>query len=313
MPSSTKPTASKPQTAPRDPGAPASSAHPLAGPSLTTDGTAVVVAGGSGGGSSGSGIATTRAGLGDGATSEGGLAAGKRAPGETRSGARARGAGEAGGIKARESARGHMGEGPAANKGGRPKCGSLTAAEGAQASAIDIPDPDIISTGEYTPASENIPHLSPEYAPPSATNVFLGVQINIPPPESAAPLPGTSIRKPTIPARLGRDENGKIIPHERDEELAKAIARWCAVGADITEIAQYTGIRPGVLRKHYKMELENGKFAADMMVGETILDLAASGKSERMTLLYAKARMGWRESDANDQNNAAMLNIHIHA
>lgn len=118
--------------------------------------------------------------------------------------------------------------------------------------------------------------------------------------------------QPRLGNRLGRDINGKIIPHERDEKIAHQIAEWVAIGAGENEIAQFLQVRPGVLRKHYKYELDNGKFANDMQVGSTILSMAKSGASERMALFYAKARMGWRESDSNDTNNAALLNIHIH-
>lgn len=128
------------------------------------------------------------------------------------------------------------------------------------------------------------------------------------------PEPGTikDFKSPPVSKSTGRNIDGTVIPHVRDEVIASKIAKWVALGASENEIANYLNIRPGVLRREYKFEMENGKFENDMAVGTTILDMAKTGESERMVVLYARARMGWRESDALDQNNAALLNIHIH-
>lgn len=124
--------------------------------------------------------------------------------------------------------------------------------------------------------------------------------------------PGAAVTQPKLGRMTGRDHTGKVIPHERSEAIAKQIADWVAIGAGENEIAMYLNIRLGVLRKCYKFELATGQFKNNMEVGTKILEMAKSGENERMTILWAKARMGWRESDKNDQNNDGILNIHIH-
>lgn len=227
------------------------------------------------------------------------------------------------GGKTRGSKRGKYGKGgPDGNRGGTPKCGSLTDAEWGATSAIVSSEVDISpSVPKIRIHQEDIPPISGEhmpfsgqYVPPSDKNTHIQIDIHtqgekIPP---YFPEPGTVVKQPSLGRELGRDTSGKIIPHVRDQELADRIIDWVAIGAGENEIAQFLNMRLGVLRKNYAYELSNGKFVNDMAVGGTILNLAKSGQSERMTLLYAKARMGWRESDKNDSNNEALLNIHIH-
>lgn len=117
--------------------------------------------------------------------------------------------------------------------------------------------------------------------------------------------------QPAITRDLGRTASGKVIPHVRDDDVAKQIAEWVALGATLNEIAVYLNLRPGVLKKNYKKELETGKFENDMAVGGTILKLAKAGVPQ-FSIFYAQARMGWRTSDKADSNNDALLNIHIH-
>ena len=226
------------------------------------------------------------------------------------------------GSRSTKRAGGYMEGGPAKKGGGRPKCGSLTAAGGPSAVATDSPNPSISpdipsissddihsSSGDYIPREETYP---PESEIPLVSVEIHTHQAGIPP---YFPEPGSdpsALKAPRVAKSLGRDQTGKIIPHERDELIARKISQWVALGATDNEISNYLGVRPGVLRKEYKDEMANGKFENDMAVGCTILEKAKSGESERMMLFYAKARMGWRESDANDQNNAALLNIHIH-
>lgn len=235
------------------------------------------------------------------------------------------------GGKTRERKRGKGdGGGPSTNGGGAPKCGSPTAVERASASAIPLPKVNIslpkdtprISPENIPPMSADIPPLSGEYTPfsenipPSNGDIpLIQIDIHAAPADELPPYfpePGTVVRQPALGRNVGRTHDGRVIPHERSEAVAAQIAEWVAIGAGENEIAQFLNLRLGVIRKHYKFELMNGKFANDMAVGKTILDLAKSGASERMTLLYAKAKMGWRESDSNDTNNAALLNIHIH-
>jgi hypothetical protein len=205
-----------------------------------------------------------------------------------------------------------------------------TAAEGSQAVAIDTPDisippnakvnanmplprihhnlppGDTPSSGEYIPFSEDT-HM-PSTDSPSQNIISLTIEVD-PPPEH--PEPGTVTRQPKLGRDHGRDLDGKNLPHERTDVLAEQVARWVACGAGDNEIAAYLGIRVGQLRKFYKHELETGQFKNNMDVAGTILDLAKAGVPQ-VSIFWAKSRMGWRDSDKNDQNNAALLNIHIH-
>ena len=261
-----------------------------------------------------------------------GLGSGDPAPNDERPASSAEGLdGGVIGGKTRGREHGKYGKGgPVGNRGGTPKCGSLHDERRPSTSAIPSPESNNTDFPRNTLLPKvNIPRINSQYIPPSDKNTpyssedippspedtyneeesILPIIENIPTPY---PAPGTAQMQPRLGKRLGRNIDGKIIPHERDELIAHKISQWVAVGAGENEIAQFLNLRPGVLRKHYKFELTNGKFVNDMEVGETILDMAKSGKSERMTLLYAKARMGWRESDSNDSNNQALLNIHIH-
>ncbi len=238
----------------------------------------------------------------------------KGAPGETK-GARKRGRGE-GGTQGRTQSR----------QGGAPQVRVPTAAEGAEAGAINQSDNSISSngriplpavhhtlspdtppsSGEYIPASEDT-HMSSTDSPPENT-LSLSIAID-PPPEY--PEPGTVKTQPKLGRNHGRGLDGKVLPHERTDVLAKQVARWVACGAGDNEIAAYLGIRVGQLRKFYKHELETGQFENNMDVAGTILNLAKAGVPQ-MSIFWAKARMGWRDTDKNDQNNNALLNIHIH-
>lgn len=304
--------AERKQTATADGGVPSPAARPAI--ALASDGTALVVDNAAGGPYSGDSPFNAL------------LASGVEAYPSRSSSA----GGPAGGViggKTRGSKRDKYGKGgPEGNRGGTPKCGSLTSGRRASASVIPSPDPK----SNNTPLPKvNTLHISSQYIPPSDKNTHINEKDIPPPPEDIHispenilpqiedmppkhPPPGTVLRQPQLGNRLGRDINGKIIPHKRDERIAAQIVEWVAIGAGENEIAQFLQIRPGVLHKHYKYELSNGKFVNDMQVGNTILAMAKSGVNERMTLFYAKARMGWRESDSNDTNNVALLNIHIH-
>lgn len=227
------------------------------------------------------------------------------------------------GGKTRDRERGKYSKGgPVGNRGEHPKCGSPTDVERASASAIDPQSISITLPKVNTNVSrKDIPISPDEYIPFSENNSTSNadtplIQIDIHPQAADIPPyfpePGTITKQPALGRNVGRTHDGRVIPHERDPLIAHKIAEWVAIGAGDNEIAQFLNLRLGVIRKHYKYELQNGKFANDMEVGSTILEMAKSGRSERMAVLWAKAKMGWRESDNNDSNNAALLNIHIH-
>lgn len=215
---------------------------------------------------------------------------------------------------------GVYGGGPARNEGGRPECGSLAAVGGPQPVATDNSNTSI-SSADHTPfpkipipfsedthMSSTDSQLQNTLSPPTGA-LPQYVKIKLPP---EFPEPGTTTKsQPTLGKKHARTDDGKVIPHERSEEIAEQVARWVACGAGDNEIAGYLNIRVGQLRKSYKKELETGQFENNMDVAGTILNLAKAGVPQ-MSIFWAKSRMGWRDSDKNEQNNAALLNIHIH-
>lgn len=132
--------------------------------------------------------------------------------------------------------------------------------------------------------------------------------------EDKPPEPGTLLdptcRTNALSKAIGRDMDGKVIQHQYDPEVAKQIAKWIGLGAHINEIAQYLNLRPGVIKKHYKHEIETGQFQVNMSVAESILDMTR--KEPSVAMFFAKARMGWRDKDKADEAGDGLLNIHIH-
>lgn len=126
------------------------------------------------------------------------------------------------------------------------------------------------------------------------------------PPEDAelSEYKGVSLRD------VGRDKHGKIIPHRRDEKLARKITVWVAGGYDVNAIAVHLNIRPGLLKQHYGRELAIGADIVGMDVTRHIVSRVK--KSDRMAIFYAKAKMGWRDGEGGP-TDTGLLNIHIHA
>jgi hypothetical protein len=112
---------------------------------------------------------------------------------------------------------------------------------------------------------------------------------------------------------VGRDADGKNIPHVRDEVTADTVARYVACGATDEEISVMLNIRPGLLRKCYEKELDIGKVQNDMKVAGALLDMASSGEDTNATIYWTKARMGWRDKDTpgTQITNPLQINIHI--
>lgn len=109
---------------------------------------------------------------------------------------------------------------------------------------------------------------------------------------------------------VGKDADGKVIPHHRSEEIAQVVANYVARGATENFICAMLNIRPGLLRQCYGAELEHGAEMANMQVAGAAFKMATSGESEAMTKFWLKARAGWKDGEQAQQ--ATMFNIHIH-
>jgi hypothetical protein len=133
-------------------------------------------------------------------------------------------------------------------------------------------------------------------------------ELNPPP---ALPVPSLAHLKGTGLKNVGKDKNGRVIPHVRSELLAQKICELVACGASANDIAVHFNIRPGLLKQCYATELEAGAFAPNMAVAGAILDRAKRG-DPRLAIYWTKARMGWRDGDGAERTDVSPLNIHIH-
>ena len=77
-----------------------------------------------------------------------------------------------------------------------------------------------------------------------------------------------------------------------------------AFGINQADIANQLNIDEKTLRKHFREELNSGKFKVDMLAGRTVTELMKSGE-ERVRLdaakYYTARRMGWKETNVNEQ------------
>jgi hypothetical protein len=77
-----------------------------------------------------------------------------------------------------------------------------------------------------------------------------------------------------------------------------------AFGITQAEIANQLKIDEKTLRKHFREELNSGKFKVDMLAGKTVTELMKS-RDDRVRLeaakYYTARRMGWKETNVNEQ------------
>lgn len=92
----------------------------------------------------------------------------------------------------------------------------------------------------------------------------------------------------------------KYEPSERDRKLVES---YTAVGIPQEDIAVTLKITSKTLRKHYANELDQGQTKANAAVGGTLFRMATSGECPAATIFWTKTRMGWREKDAQVNEN----------
>lgn len=116
--------------------------------------------------------------------------------------------------------------------------------------------------------------------------------------------------KPSMKA-VGRDPaTGKVIPHVRDERLAKRVAFHVAAGISSNDIAEMLNIRPGLLKECYAKELKHGLNQMVVEVAGAMKNAALAGDTTAGKFLL-KARAGWKDGESAQQS-ASPLQIHIH-
>jgi hypothetical protein len=85
-------------------------------------------------------------------------------------------------------------------------------------------------------------------------------------------------------------------PTPKQRQLVEEAAGY---GMKQIDIAGFLGIEKSTLYKHFRQELDYGKFKLDMLAGNTIKKSMGQAEDERVRLdaarFYAARRMGWKE------------------
>jgi predicted transcriptional regulator len=94
---------------------------------------------------------------------------------------------------------------------------------------------------------------------------------------------------------------GLAFGHHSFETSARSL-RTPRLLASPADIAEQLGIQEKTLRKHFRRELNGGKFKVDMLAGKTVTELMKD-KDARVRLeaakYYTARRMGWKETNVN--------------
>ena len=117
------------------------------------------------------------------------------------------------------------------------------------------------------------------------------------------PADGCGIGKATTQRRdeVSRNRAAEYVPTADQRALVENAA---AFGLTQADIAEQLGIQEKTLRKHFRRELNGGKFKVDMLAGKTVTELMKD-KDARVRLeaakYYTARRMGWKETNVNEQ------------
>jgi len=105
--------------------------------------------------------------------------------------------------------------------------------------------------------------------------------------------------------------------HQPTEKTRAEIVALRSYGVPIKEVAAYIGIDDKTLYKYYKDELDNSAIKANANVGKFLYQ-AASGQAlttgatysdcVRAAMFWAKTRMGWKETNAQEEENKEAKN-----
>lgn len=179
-------------------------------------------------------------------------------------------------------------------------------------------------TGD-TPPLDNIPaFIEPipqvpavDYATPSSDEVQEDPGANMPIasyyPRFGGSLPANmnNVRLPAM-RDVGKDTDGKVIPHKRSEKVAKAVAELALAGTPENTICAILNIRPGHLKQYYSNELSHTRTIVDARLASSAYALALAGDGPMLKYM-TKARLNWRDGDIAGDGAAFFQNIHIHA
>jgi hypothetical protein len=81
------------------------------------------------------------------------------------------------------------------------------------------------------------------------------------------------------------------------ERTREAVQHYTAIGYPREIIARIVDppCDPDTLAKHFRFELDNGKYIADAKMAGTIYRLGVTGADPALARFWARARMGWRD------------------
>ena len=105
--------------------------------------------------------------------------------------------------------------------------------------------------------------------------------------------------------------------HQPTDKTRAEIVALRSYGVPIKEVAAYIGIDDKTLYKYYKEELDNSAIKANANVGKFLYQ-AASGQAlttgasysdcVRAAMFWAKTRMGWKETNVQEEENKEAKN-----
>ena len=102
----------------------------------------------------------------------------------------------------------------------------------------------------------------------------------------------------------GRPE---FVPTDAERKQVEAMAGYGVPQDKIATLVR-NGINKTTLIKHFRAELDRGIAMADLQVSKTLFQQATSGNTSAL-IFWAKARMGWRETQNIDHTtNGESLN-----
>ena len=105
--------------------------------------------------------------------------------------------------------------------------------------------------------------------------------------------------------------------HQPTDKTRAEIVALRSYGVPIKEVAAYIGIDDKTIYKYYREELENSAIKANANVGKFLYQ-AASGQAlttgatysdcVRAAMFWAKTRMGWKETNVQEEENKEAKN-----
>ncbi len=85
------------------------------------------------------------------------------------------------------------------------------------------------------------------------------------------------------------------------------VKSMAAYGVKQEDIARVVGLRSSkTLRKHFRDEITRGSIDAVARVGQTLFQMATSGKHVVATIFFLKTRGGWREGPVQEAPQTAI-------